>query len=342
MALTNTHLDEYRLAYELSNMDKFENRLSTYGAFEAYKADTPNLIPGAAELENAYDGHRVVSLIVMNRQTLTSTATRHCAQGTVEPTSTYVTPTWTTIEVDFSMVPSQHKGNYLSYQNVFNFQMATVERTFLTALDTAAYTSLEANHSTVNAADGNPYTVNADSMVVPAADNDLFFNEAAAILMANDLPADAINVIGSPRLTALRAEYTNQGAGNQQNLQFQFGPYSFYFSPRVTVAANDRDTLFLAPQGSLGFLTHNSEDYVLGSESGDHKWSLQYLPRLGFDVGLLETKDCADNHTRTGNADTASLLESFMFSFDYAFVTSYVSAASAIGSSIFKANFTIA
>lgn len=94
MALTNTHLDEYRLAYELSNMDKFENRLSTYGAFEAYKADTQFTIPGAAELVRQYDGHRVVSIPVLDRTTMTSTASRHCAPGTVVPTSTYVTPTW--------------------------------------------------------------------------------------------------------------------------------------------------------------------------------------------------------------------------------------------------------
>jgi hypothetical protein len=216
--------------------------------------------------------------------------------------------------------------------------MTTVERTFLTALDTAAYTSLEANHSTVNAADGNPYTVAADSMVVAAADNDLFFNEAQAILLANDLPADAVNVIASPRMMALKNEYANQGAGNDTNLAFQFGPFSFYLSPRITVDANDRDTLFLAPKGSLGMLTHIDQDSVLGSESGDHKWSVQYLPRLGFNVGLLETKDCADNSTRTGNATAASLLESFMFSFDYTFVTAYDSGT--LGTSIFKANFT--
>jgi hypothetical protein len=339
MAITNTILDEYRLAYEQSNMDQFENRLSTYGAFMAYKNDSEFLIPGYKELQDAYQETRVVSLIVMNRQTLTSTATRHCAQGTIAPTSTYVTPTWTTIEVDFSMVPSQHKGNYLSYANVFNQQLKTVERTFLTALDTAAVASLAANKSTVNAADGNPYTVAAGSMVVPSSDNDLFFNEAQAILLANDLPADSINIIGSTRLMALKNEYISQGAGNATNRAFQFGPFNFNLTPRVTNAAGDRDTLYMAPKGSLGFLSWVDQDSVLNSKSGTTEWSVQFLPRLGFNVGMMEIKNCADNHTRTGTATTASLLESFMFSFDYSFITSYDS-GSGIGSSIFKANFT--
>jgi len=338
MSLANTHLDEYRLDYEKSNMDTFENRMSLYGAFEAYKADTPNTIPGYQDLINEYDGHRTVSVIVMKRESLTSTATRHCTVGSVQATSTYVTPSWTTIEVDFMMAPSEHKGNYLKYQQVFNQRMKTVERTFSEALDTAAYASLEANHTTVNAADGNPYTVAADSMVVPAADNDLFYNEIPAIMAANDLPADSLNVISSSRMMSLVSEYINQGAGNDKNRAFQFGPFNFFYSNRITVAANDRDTVFVAPMGSLGFLSYVDEDSKLGSKSGDHEWSEQLLPRLGFNVGVLVTKDCADLSSLGGGATSASLKENFMFSFDYSFVTAYDSGT--LGTSIFKANFT--
>jgi hypothetical protein len=344
MSLINTHLDEYRLQYELSNLDKFENRTSIFGAFEAYKADTQYTIPGAAELVRNYDGHREVSIPVIDRSTMTSTATRHCAPGTVVPTSTYVTPTWTTIEIDFNMVPAEHKGNYLSYQNVFTHQMDTMQRTFLAALDTAAYTSLEANHSAVNAADGNPYTVAFDSMVVPAADNDLFFNELNQVFLQNDLPIDNINVVSSPRAaTALVAELNAQGPGNNANRAFQFGNKSFYASNRVTVAANDRDTLFASPQGSLAFLSYVDEQSRLGGDIGIWKWSTEMLPKLGFEVGLLYKAYCTDMSAAAyGSANHTSIYEMFQFSFDYSFVVAYTSAASAIGSPIFKANFTIA
>lgn len=340
MALTNTQLDEYRLAYDRSNMDKYENRLSVYGAFEAYKADTPNTIPGAAEFIANYDGHRTASLIVFQRQTLTSTATRHCAPGTVVPTSTYVTPTWTTIEIDFNMIPAEHKGNYISYQQTFNQQMTSTERTFLAALDTAAYTSLEANHSTVNAADGNPYTVAADSMIVPAADNDLFFNEIKQVFLQNDLPIDRINVISSSRLSALRAEYLAQGPGNDNNRAFQFDVFSFFYSNRVTVAAGDRDTVFTAPAGSLAFMSYVDEQSRLGGDVGLWKWSVEFLPRLGFDVGLLYKHICTDLSAEAyASANETSIYEMFQFSFDYTFITAYDSGT--LGSPIFKSNFTI-
>jgi hypothetical protein len=333
-------LDEYRLKLAQSNLDQYENRWSNFGAFMSYLEDTPNTLPGAAELVNQYDGHRTVSVVVMQRQTLTTSATRVCTATSTQATSTYVTPTWTTIVTSFFLVPSEHKGNYVSYQEALNHNVAAVERAFLTAIDTAAYTSLNTNKSTVNAADGNPYTVNGNNdMVIAAADNELFFNEAASILMQNNLPSDAVNVIASPRMAALARELNAQGPANNANRAFQFGPYSFYHSPRVTVAAGDRDAAFIAPKGSLAFLSYVDQDAQMGSKSGDHEWSVQFLPKLGLNVGLLVTRDCADESSHGGGASASSLMESFQFSFDYSFVTAYDS-GSGQGTPIFKAAFS--
>ena len=344
MALANTHLDPYRLKYDEAYLDKYENRLSNYGAFKAYQDDTKNTVPGADELVSQYDGSRTVSLIVLNRQTLSTAESRVCTMTTNQPTSTYVTPSWTTIVAAFKMVPAEHKGNYLKYQQIFDFQMTTVERTFLAALDTAAYTSLEANHSTVNAAANNPYAVAADSMVVPAADNDLCLNEFSAVMTANDLPGENLNIVSSPRFAkALVAEVSNQGPGNDENRAFQFPNFkSFYYSNRVTVAAGDRDTVFIYPDGSLFYLSYVDEDSKLGHTAGEHEWSEQYLPRLGHNVGLLHNSDCGDMSSLGGGANTASKYESFQFSFDYSFNVAYASAGGAVGTPIFKANLTIA
>lgn len=340
MALTNTLLDEYRLKLSQSNLDQYENRWSIFGGFRAYFEDTTNTIPGAAELINQYDGHRTVSVVVMQRETLTTSSTRTCTMTANQPTSTYVTPSWTTIVASFMMVPSQHKGNYVSYQETFDTQMMAVERAFLTALDTAAYTSLNTNKSTVNAADGNPYDVNVtNDMVIPNADNELFFNEAPAILVQNDLPGSDILCIGSPRLDALVRELNAQGPGNEVNRAFQFGPFTFYSSPRMTVAAGDRDTAFICPKGSLAFLSYVDQDSQLGEDIGTHEWSVQFLPKLGLNVGLLKVSACGDKSALYGGTTASSLYESYQFSFDYSFVTAYDS-GSGIGTSIFKAAFS--
>jgi hypothetical protein len=340
MAYANTHLDEYRLSRSLSNLDAAENRWSQFGGFQAFLDDTPNTLPGASTLSAEYDEHRTVSVLAMLRQTLATSATRTCSMTSTQATSTYITPSWTVLVTAFKMIPSEHKGNYMKYQEIFNFQMASVERAFLVALDGAAYTSLNTNKSTVNEADGNPYTVNGtNDMIVPAADNELFFNEAQAILDQNDLPSEAITVIASPRIAALARELNAQGPANDANRAFQFGPFSFYYSPRITVAAGDRDTAFIAPKGSLAFLSYVDQDSQMESKAGEHEWSVQFLPKLGINVGLLYSADCGDMSSYGGGANVSSKYESFQFSFDYSFIV-VDDLGGGLGEPLFKAAFS--
>lgn len=343
MAYANTVLDEYRLLREKSNLDKYENRWGKFGAFQAYLEDTPNTIPGYQELINAYDGtSRTVSIIVMNRQTLTTSATRSCSMTSTQATSTYVTPSWTVLVTAFKMVPAEHRGNYLKYQEIFNFQVESVERAFLTALDTAAYTNLEANHTTVLTADDNPYNLDANSnIVVPNADAELAFNEMPSVMMANSVDADSIKVVASHRLAALVRELNAQGPGNEANRAFQFGPYSFYHSNVVNaaLAAGERDIAFFCPKGSLYFLSYVDVDSQLGNVADGHKWSVEYLPQLGLNVGLLYTADCTDESSIAHGATSSSMSESFQWSLDYSFGIAYDS-GSGQGTPIFKALFT--
>jgi len=151
MTLAATVLDEFRLAYERSNMDAHEHRLSIYGAYETFRKDTANLIPGYQELElgRKYEG-QTVSVPVINRATYTTSSSRSCTAKTKENTSAYSDVTFTTIETGFQMIPAQYESNMIKYQADFNRKMEDVQRTFLAALDTAAITNLNTNKSAVN------------------------------------------------------------------------------------------------------------------------------------------------------------------------------------------------
>lgn len=342
MGLTATRLDEYRLSYERSNLDAWEHRLSNYGALATYQKDTPNLIPGYAELvANRTHQVRTVSIPVLQRKDVSTASSRTCTAITHEITSAYVTPSWTTLKAGFNMTPAEHKNNYLTYQAVFNNKMLNMQRTFLAALDTLAYTNLNTNITAVIAADGNPYTAVANALVVPAADNELFFNELGQIMMQDDFPSDDVNVVGSPRLQALVREYTAQGAANAENRMFQFGGYNFAYSNRVSVATGYRDTVFAMPSGSLAFLTDIDPDSEIGHSSTDGKeWSSTVLPLLGFEVGVLYQSTCADKSTSHGTGYEATLSESWMFSFDYSFNVAYNSDSTTYAGPIHKAVFS--
>jgi len=346
MALAATRLDPYRLSYDASNLDAWEHRASNYGAFQTFMDDTPNLIPGYNELTaNRTSPVRTVSIPVIQRKNFTTAAVRTCSAITHELTSAYVTPSWTTIKTGFNMVPAQYANNYITYQNAFNNKMHHMQRAFLEALDTAAHTSLNTNKSAVNNADGNPYNVVANDMIVPAADNQLFLNELGQVMAQNDLPQSDINIVSSNRFQALVREYSAQGTSNAENRAFQFGGYNFAYSNRVTVATGDRDSVYAMPKGSLAFLNWIDIDAQMGHNSTDGKeWSTFFLPEVGIQVGVLYQSTCSNqgvSGTARATGLEATLSESWMFSFDYSFNVAYNSDSTTLPGVVYKSRLSL-
>jgi hypothetical protein len=136
-----------------------------------------------------------------------------------------------------------------------------------------------------------------------------------------------VNVVGSPRVKALVAEYSNQGVGNSTNLGFQYGGFSFAYTNRASVSTAHFGAAYAMPMGSLAYLSWVDIDARMGNKSGDGKeWYVQELPILGHNVGVLYQSTCGDKSSLLSGLD-ATLVESFSFSFDRAFVN----AADAIG-----------
>jgi hypothetical protein len=341
MSLAATRLDEYRLAYDRSNLDAWEHRASHYGAFNAFLDDTPRTIPGYQELiANRVAQVRTVSIPVLQRTTFSAGSSRTCSAQTASLTSAYVTPSWTTWSTGFDMQPALNANNYISYQDEFNKKLRHLELQLLGDLDTAAVTHLNTNKSAVNAADGNPYDVVANDMVVPAADNQLFLNEMGAIMFSNDYPDMGLQVVASPRFQALVREYSSQGTSNAENRAFQFGGYTFGYSNRVTIVTADRDAAYIFPQGTLAFLSWVDWDSQMGNKSTDGKeWMTMTLPLSGIEVGVLYQSTCADKST-TATGLNATLSESWNFSFDYSFNSAYNSDTATYAGPIYKARFT--
>ena len=346
MSLAATRLDPYRLAYNASNLDAYEHRMSEYGAFGAFLEDTNNTIPGYNELTNNRTSPvRTVSIPVINRKDFSANSYRTCTAQTFELTSAYVTPSWTTWSDGFNMIPAEYANNYIQYQDAFNKKMLNLQRTILEDMDTAAHTSLNTNKAQVNNASGNPYTVVSNDMLVPAADNQLFLNELGAIFAANDLPQYGINVVSSPRFQALVREYSAQGTSNAENRAFQFGGYNFGYSNRVTIATGDRDSVYAMPQGSLAFLSWVDIDSQMGHKATmGYEWSTFFLPLVGIQVGVLYQSTCSNqgyDGTARATGLEATLSESWNFSFDYSFNVAYNSDATTLPGVIYKSRLSL-
>jgi len=335
--LLDTVLTEWRSDYQDTNLDLHEHRLSSFGAFEAFALDTPNLVSADQIASERTAQTRATKITVIKRKSYSLSTTRACAAIDNNNVSALVTLTWATLRTGFSMIPSQYPNNHIGYMEDFNRKMLDVQRTFLTQLDTLAVANLNANKSAVNAADGNPYTVTANTMDVPAADKDNFFNELEAILNTNDLEYP-VNIVASTRTKALVRELYNQGPANDTNTQYQFGDQNFHYSNRVSVATGDAYTVFAAPMGSLGYLSWVDPDSKLNSTANSGKeWRTMMLPLLGHNVGVLFQDACADNSTEIGAGAEASLIQNYTFSFDYSFINAYNSDPNTLAGTIYKA-----
>jgi len=272
MAYAATVLDEFRLNYERSNLDVYTNRFSVYGAYATYLKDTPNLIPGwQALVDGRASAARTASIPILNRLTQTTSATRSCTAKTGQGTSEYITPSWTTVESGFMMVPAEHQGNTISYQTAFDHQAKATERAFLLDADTDAVTDLAASLNAYIAAEDNPFAVTADYLQVPLAYHDTFFSDFNSILLADDITEPNINIIGSPRVKSLVDYHSAQGTANSANLQFQYPGFAFAYSQRVTISTAYLGSAYGAPQGSLAYLSWVDIDSRMSHKSGDGK-----------------------------------------------------------------------
>ncbi len=338
--LAATVLDAYRAKYAEQKLDFYEHRPSRYGIFDTFLKDTPNLI-NADEISKAKQAQTHGTTIpVINKKTFTTKTTRTCTGETNSNVSALVTLSWATKMAGFHMVPSQYGNNMIKYQEDFEKKILDMQLHLLAELDALGYTNLNTLKSAVNNATGNPYAVAGNTMGVPFADREQFFNELESIMGQNDLYGE-FNVVASPRANALVRHLANQGSANAANFAYQFMGYQFAYSNRVTVAAGDMATVFAMPKGSMGFLSWIDPDSRMGIISGSKEWSTIFLPILGLEVGLLYQSTCGDNATEAGAGFEASMIENFNFSFDYAFANAYNSNTGVYPGTIFKAGISL-
>ena len=338
-SLAATLLHEYRSKYAAQKIDLYEHRISTYGAFEAFRADTPNLVPDAASLIAARtDGNRTTKVPVYKRLSFSIGSTRVCTAQTKSGVSALVTVTYVTVTAGFHMIPAQFRGNELAYQDDFNKKMDSMQRDLASHLDSACLTKLGTIKSSVFTADGNPYDFTSSAIVIPAGEEDTMWGELKAAMWQDDF-TDTLNFVSTPRLMALLNHQGAQGPANDENLAYQMGGMNFRYTNNLSVSSGSRDTFYMYQPGSLGILTWVDVDSQMNHKATTGvEWSQQYLPKLGLDMGLIYRSDCGDQTTEAGSGSgyETSLKESFLFSMDYALVSAYNSDTSTYASPVFQ------
>lgn len=349
MSLVNTRLQAIRSKYA-GTLDKYEDRLSNYGAWAKFVEDTtdPESIVTPDILEKAgMSAGNSLEIPVIDGEDVTITNVRTCTIADDESTSALVTVTFATYQFGFTMIPGQYANNEIGYMADFERKIKRYGKKFAETLDSAALTKLEADKSAVMNSPfigaGAKYgALVGDAVQVTSAQKQFFFNDLGVIMQGDDFEG-RYNVIGSTTLQSTVNQYLNQGTQNGTNSMFQFGQFDFGYSNRVSVntGGGKESTLYCMPKGSLAVMNRNIPDAINGEKINENDWfDIFRFPIVDLDMALRYSKECADNETAVGGTQPqlkASVKETFIFSTDVAFVTAYNRDAVTLPGAIHKA-----
>ena len=351
--LANTLTQSLRSSYP-SNLDKYEDRLSRYGAWELAKRDTEDInsivTQEVIDLAKRSIGNSV-QIPVIDGADVSIGSARSCTIADTENVSNLVTVSFTTYAFGFNMIPSMYFNNDIKYQADYNRKLIKYLKKFASTLDTAVVSAVETAKSSkwdsafVGA--GAKYgALVGDAVQVANAEKNLIFNDLSTMMDEDDFEG-VYNVLGSSTLKSTVMQYTNQGANNDTNTAFQFGDYDFTYSNRVTNGSGVEATFYAMPKGTIATFNRNDPDSIAGSSVGEQvQWDTVEVPIVGLEMGVLYKKECADNSGVNGGSGaghlTASLKETFIWSTDVAIVTAYNSDTVNVPSPIHKGEITVA
>lgn len=345
--LVETYLQDIRIAFP-NNLDRDEWRFTRYGLLTAAKEQTVHPLSIITEdlRQKALNSEgRSLEIPVMKKGALTIKNQRSCTIGDYENESAMVDVTWATLVTDFSMMKAQHHKNEVSYLQDFNKKMTLVKNLFAGAIENAIYTKLDTDKSAVYGSTlvgtGLKYELVANTLQVGATEQEYFFNDVDVIMNQDNFWSPDWLVLGSTPLMSPVRHYINQGAQNDENSQYQFGPYAFRFSNQVVDGAGKKATGFIMPYGSIGLLTRVNIDAKMGNKASDGTaWETAFLDVLGFEVGVMHKSKCDDKSNVAGLEHLeATMVENFQFSIDFALLTPYNSDSTTIAGSIKKFEF---
>lgn len=340
--LVNTLMQPLR-SKDAGAFDKNEVRGIRAGALNFFKQEAalrPLFDQETLNNITASYGNSVVTP-VMDAKTVTVATpyTRSCAIVDSENTSQLITLTFAAYGWAFSMTPSTHANNNISYQKDFDKKLKEHLIKFESLLDTACVAQLETDKNAYFPAELIAYyAALGDALRAPQANKDDFYNQVEAIMATADF-YDTTHIVAATKHMPMIRKASAQGQSNDENLSWQFGgsgsdpsgqrirPFNFWPTNRLANGVGVESTAYLVSEGSVFIGNRNDHDSIAGHRVGDQKeWGVERMPMIDMDMGTFYQKDCADRNAIAGAAtagNTRSLVEGFEFSTDIVLASAY-------------------
>lgn len=293
-----------------SNLDWQNLRRQNYGFIDTALRNTPVLMtPNNIQVvENSW-GAPNVQIPVFSKDVGTATVgTMSCSFIDDDAVAQFAQVLFVKATVGFRIVPRlSAQSSVVDEDTDFMRQFSDKEEALANFLEEQIQLAIDAqkatayNSSFVGASAKFPI-VN-DALQVSPSDQQFFWNFMSSIMKADNFKASNLDMVCSPEIDAYFNQYINQGAGNNQNSNFQFGPYTNTVSNSTPVSAGALGTGYIFPRGSIAIVGRISPDAKKKDEAAGIRWLPEKSELLGLPIELMTQELCGDASVLTGNTD---------------------------------------
>lgn len=308
---------------------KYEQRISTFGALQAFKDNANKLLPESI-IENIKKSVlQVTKVPVLNKYTASVITSPTCNPTGNRPVSALQSLTWAFVGFEVQIIPSLNRGNMISLEDDLGVQLKSGWKGVLANLDTASVNKLETNKNAASAT-SNISTISTSGGVYDfTGDPKDFFLYLPGLMGINDIDGPFNDVANTESLsTILRIE--TLGLNNSENmrgiLEGQL-PYSLgvrnYMTNRLSPGSH-KEVHYLFPDGAVGVYNWVDPDSVAGYTAGNKSWQTMQDPYFGFNWGLYKVADCIDASAQSSGL-TRAYGEIWQVGAYFAFLTDYSS-----------------
>lgn len=327
MAYTTTILqDAVVTAYD--NLTKFENRIPDLDSIAAFSKYTSELVPQATIDNLKVSARRPVKIPVFKKYNPTVRTVRRITAAPADVDTDFLPVTWETVGGEVGLVESVSVDNYLGSVQSLAHQIQGLIANVVNTLDVKANTKLEASKfATPGATSLSGVAVTAGAYVMAQTN----FYQYAPTLMRKLKMKGPYQVFSNIEAMAELDRISTYGANNSQNLQTLTRNYEFNYSTNLAADASMKQTSFLVPAGSLGFLQWVEKDARDRRSNGTYSYDIMpitlNLPSGGsitLNFGVMEQAGPADKSATWTGLERA-WTQSWGLYCDVAFISQYSS-----------------
>jgi len=314
---SSTVLQAARAWLKSDNNKKFELRPVKTNIIGAFLRDREFTVPNLADIKRATT-QTTTAMYFKKKDFTINTSKSNTPSGEKSGTGS-TNLTWATKGFTIDLPSKQYDGNEVARQQGFAMSLWNGERTFWANFDSVLLAYLVANKSTVNSASGGG-SFDTDTFTISYAERDEFYNILDAHMEQNDFGGEIMDIHDTYWKKFVR-HYAAQGAGNSENLSYQFDGFTTYSSNKIIPTSSELTAHYVVPANGVAILDWNEPANRRGDSKGDGSYLTTFqslfFPEITFDVFVKS----AWGDTSDDGGTVQDLTETFEFSLNYALTT---------------------